>query len=321
IPTGTHANVIHIYRDLPTVWDAWEIQDHYMHNDSEVRDLDTIELITDSAIGSGVRISRSFGSSKIVQDVLLLSDSKVVEIESKIDWHETHKLMKLVFALDVQSDTATSEIQFGNIKRPIHTNTSWDVARFETCAQRWLQISEPNYGVTIANDSTYGHDVTRKQRAEGGSYTQVRESILRAPIYPDPNADQGQHVVRTSIKVGTNVVESISEGFRMNLPLRNHTGQNPVKPLIVVENANVVVEAVKLAEDGSGDVIVRLYEGTGDRTLAKISVNFEYENSVVVDLLEREAENQAILMNSQEGKIHLELRPFKIATLRFTKTS
>ena len=321
IPTGTDANVIHIYRDLPTVWDAWEIQDHYMHNDSEIRDLDTIEIITDSAIGSGVRISRSFGNSKIVQDVLLLNDSKVVEIESKIDWHETHKLMKLVFALDVQSDTATSEIQFGNIKRPIHTNTSWDVARFETCAQRWLQISEPNYGVTIANDSTYGHDVTRKQKAEGGSYTQVRESILRAPIYPDPNADQGHHVVRTSIKVGTNVVESISEGFRMNLPLRNHTGENPVKPLIVVANSNVVVEAVKLAEDGSGDVIVRLYEGTGDRTLAKISVNFEYENLVLVDLLERETQNQGILMNSQDGKIHLELRPFKIATLRFTKTS
>lgn len=107
----------------------------------------------------------------------------------------------------------------------------------------------------------------------------------------------------------------------MNLPLRNHIGEYPVKPLIVVENANVVFEAVKLAEDGSGDVIVRLYEGTGDRTHAKISVNFEYENLVVVDLLERETQNQGILMNSQDGKIHLELRPFKIATLRFTKTS
>ena len=317
IPSGTSANVIHIYRDLPTVWDAWEIQDHYMHNDSEIRDVDAIELITDPEVGAGVRISRSFGNSKIVQDVLLLNGSSVIEIESNIDWYETHKLMKLAFALDVQSDTATSEIQFGNIKRQIHTNTSWDVARFETCAQRWLQISEPDYGVTIANDSTYGHDVTRKQRVEGGSYTQVRESLLRAPIYPDPLADQGQHRVRTSITVGTNTVDSIAEGFRINLPLRSHAGTNPVEPLIAVESPNVVVEAVKLAEDESGDLIVRLYEGVGSRTVTNISANFDYSQVFITDLLERRLENQTQLRALEDEKIQLELRPFKIVTLRF----
>jgi alpha-mannosidase len=227
--------------------------------------------------------------------------------------------MKLAFAIDVQSDSATSEIQFGHIKRPIHTNTSWDVARFETCAQRWLEISEPNYGVTIANDSTYGHDVTRKQRVEGGSYTQVRESILRAPIYPDPTADKGKHTVRTSIKVGTNTVDSIAEGFRMNLPLRSHTGANPVAPLIEVEGPNAVVEAVKLAEDGSGDLIVRLYEGVGSRTVTRISTTFEHSQVVVTDLLERTLENQEVLGSVEDGKFQLELRPFKIATLRFVR--
>jgi len=321
IPTGENANVIHIYRDLPTSWDAWEIEDHYMHNDSEIRGVDQIELITNSESGAGVRISRSFGNSKIIQDVLLLNGLNVIEIESNVDWHETHKLMKLAFALDVQSDTATSEIQFGNIKRPIHTNTSWDVARFETCAQRWMQISEPNYGVTIANDSTYGHDVTRKQSPEGGAYTQVRESILRAPIYPDPTTDQGQHKLRTSIKVGSTVVDSIAEGFRLNLPLRRHVGANSVESLIVVANPNVVIEAVKLAEDDSGDLIVRLYEGTGDRTVADISANFKFDEVCLVDLLERKAENQSHISSSETGKMRLELRPFKIATLRFSRPS
>ena len=319
IPTGTSANVIHIYRDLPTVWDAWEIEDHYMHSVSEIRNVDSIELITEAASGAGVRISRSFGNSKIVQDVLLLNASSVVEIESRVDWHETHKLMKLAFAVDVQSDSATSEIQFGNIKRPIHTNTSWDVARFETCAQRWLHVSEPTYGVTIANDSTYGHDVTRRQRQEGGSYTQIRESILRAPIYPDPTADQGHHTVRTSITVGSTVVESIAEGFRMNLPLRSHTGSQPVEPLLVIQAANVIVEAIKLAEDGSGDVIVRLYEGTGDRAITDILVNFDYTDVVVVDLLERVLENQDLLNATETGRLQVELRPFKIVTLRFAR--
>jgi len=319
IPTGASANVVQIYRDLPTVWDAWEIEDHYMHNLSEIRDVDSIELITDNSAGSGVRIARSFGNSHIVQDVLLLHGSNVVEIESKVDWHETHKLMKLAFAIDIQTDSATSEIQFGNIKRPIHKNTSWDIARFETCAQRWLQVSEPNYGVTIANDSTYGHDVTRKQRREGGSYTQIRESILRAPIYPDPTADQGQHIVRTSITVGSSVVESIAEGLRMNLPLRSHSGLHPVEPLLVVGDSNVVVEAIKLAEDGSGDVIVRLYEGTGDRANTEILTKFEYQKVVVVDLLERTLDDQDLLTPVDSARLRVELRPFKIVTLRFMR--
>lgn len=317
IAAGASANLIQIYRDLPTNWDAWEIEDHYTHNMTQLREVDSIEQVTDSTSGVGVRISRSFGNSKIVQDVMLLNGENVVEIESKVDWHETHKLMKLAFAIDVQSDSATSEIQFGHIKRPIHTNTSWDVARFETCAQRWLQVAEPNYGVTIANNSTYGHDVTRAQHKAGGSYTQVRESILRAPIYPDPNADQGEHTLRTSIKVGTSIVESIAEGFRMNLPLRSHTGSDPVEPLIVVSDDGVIVEAVKLAEDNSGDLIVRLYEGVGNRTHTKILANFDYRKVAAVDLLEREMDVQNHLEVTDSGEINLELRPFKIATLRF----
>jgi len=321
IPAGTSANVVQIYRDLPTAWDAWEIENHYTHNLSEVREVDSIELLHETPSGAGVRISRSFGSSKIVQDVLLLHGSNVIEIETQVDWHETHKLLKLAFAIDVQSDSATSEIQFGNIKRPIHTNTSWDVARFETCAQRWLQVSEPHYGVTISNDSTYGHDVTRKQRTDGGSYTQIRESILRAPIYPDPNTDQGHQAVRTSIKVGATVVESIAEGFRMNLPLRSHSGERSVEPLLAVADSNVVIEAIKLAEDGSGDVIVRLYEGIGDRTITNILANFDFEEVVVVDLLEHPNETQHLLKSDGSAHIQLELRPFKIVTLRFVRES
>lgn len=319
IPVGAFSNVVQIYRDLPTNWDAWEIEYHYTHSVSEIRELETIEFISDLTSGAGLRISRTFGKSRIVQDVVLLNDSSTVEITSNVDWHETHKLMKLAFAIDIHSDVATSEIQFGNIKRPIHTNTSWDVARFETCAQRWLHIAEPNYGVTIANDSTYGHDVQRRQRVDGGSYTQVRESILRAPIYPDPTADQGQHTVRTSITVGTTTADSIAEGFRINLPLRSHTGSQPVEPLVRVQNQNVVVEAVKLAEDESGDVIVRLYEGIGNRTRAKLSTNFAYRDVALVDLLERVVANQDALQVDDAGHLQLELRPFKIATLRFTR--
>jgi alpha-mannosidase len=318
IPAGAEANVLQIYRDLPTNWDAWEIEHHYTHNVTEIRDVDSIELITDSELGSGLRITRSFGKSKISQDVLLLHGSNVLEITSNVDWHETHKLMKLAFAVDVQTAKATSEIQFGHIERPIHTNTAWDVARFETVAHRWLQVAEPNFGVTIANDSTYGHDVTRKQLENGRSYVQIRESLLRSPVYPDPNTDQGQHTVRTSLKVGSNITESIAEGFRLNLPLRRHLGAKPVEPLLSVANSNMVVESVKLAEDQSGDLIVRLYEASGSRTAAVITPNFDFKTVTVTDLLENELPTSKSLLTTDSGTLQLELRPFKIVTLRFS---
>ena len=321
IPVGAEANVVQIYRDLPTNWDAWEIEHHYTHNMTEIRNVDSIEALSDSPLGPGLRINRSFGESKISQNVILLHDSNVIEITSNIDWHETHKLLKLAFAVDVQTSKAISEIQFGHIERPIHTNTAWDVARFETCAHRWLRVAEPEFGVTVANDSTYGHDVTRKQLENGRSYVQIRESLLRSPVYPDPNTDQGRQTVRTSVKVGSSVVDSISEGFRMNLALRSHRGATAVEPLIAVEKANVVVESVKLAEDGSGDLIVRLYEGLGNRTSTSISANFEYQSVLLVDLLESEVVGQSVLADLGTNKLELQLRPFKIATLRFVRSS
>jgi alpha-mannosidase len=227
--------------------------------------------------------------------------------------------MKLALAIDMQTSKAVSEIQFGHIERPIHTNTAWDVARFETCAHRWLRVAEPNFGVTIANDSTYGHDITRKQHENGRSYVQIRESLMRSPVYPDPNTDQGMQTVRTSLKVGASVSDSISEGFRMNLALRSHMGANSVEPLISISSGDVVIESVKLAEDESGDLIVRLYEGLGSRTSAAITANFEYQKASLVDLLEEPLASQADLALTANGGLQLELRPFKIATLRFKR--
>jgi alpha-mannosidase len=319
IPAGAAANVVQIYRDLPTNWDAWDIEYHYTHNVTEIREVESIEIISGSDIGAGLRIRRSFGDSHISQDLLLLHGSDVLEITSNVDWHETHKLMKIAFAFDLQTAKAASEIQFGHIDRPIHTNTTWDAARFETCAHRWLRVAESTFGVTVANDSTYGHDVTRKQIESGKSFVQVRESILRSPVYPDPNTDQGPQVVRTSLKIGSSISDSITEGFRMNQPLRSHRGSKPVEPLITVSNDNVVVESVKLAEDGSGDLIVRLYEALGDRTVAPLTTSFTYQNVVLVDLLEQELPAQQNLKTGDSDSLELELRPFKIATLRFER--
>ena len=123
----------------------------------------------------------------------------------------------------MHADRAASEIQFGHVYRSIHTNTSWDSARFETCAHRWVHVGEAGYGVAVANDATYGHDITRSSRT-GRVATIVRLSLLRAPLYPDPEADQGEHTMRCSLVVGAGVADAVREGYRLNLPPREIEG-------------------------------------------------------------------------------------------------
>jgi alpha-mannosidase len=266
-----------------------------------------------------VRVIRSFGSSSIVQELSLGARSTAVDIVTRVDWREQQKLLKLAFPLDIHADRAASEIQFGHVFRPTHTNTSWDQARFETVAHRWVHVAEAGYGVAVANDSTYGHDISRVTRAHGGTTTTVRLSLLRAARYPDPSADLGEHTMTVSVRVGAAIGDAIAEGYRLNLPLRQFTGRRPVEPLLTVDNPAVVIEAVKLAEDRSGDVIVRLYEAYGSRATARIDASFDYDSAIATDLLERPVSAQGLV--DAGSSVTLALRPFQIFTLRFRRGS
>ena len=309
------ANLLQLFRDTPTQWDAWDIDEHYRHNVADLVELDALSIETGS-VAPRVRIVRSVGSSRITQLLSLRTDSPVIDIVTEVEWAERQKLLKLAFPLDVHADRAASEIQFGHLYRPTHTNTSWDAARFETCAHRWVHVGEPGYGVAVANDSTYGHDIGRTTRPGGGTTTTVRLSLLRAPLFPDPAADQGRHRFAVALRVGARIGDAVAEGYRLNLPLRRVHGARAIAPLLTVDDAAVVVEAVKLAEDGSGDVVVRLYEAFGGRATASVRAGFEYTSVVETDLLERPLPEAVCL---DPGGERLSVRPFQIVTLRFAR--
>ena len=316
LPTGAVGNVLQLFRDVPNQWDAWNLDENYTRVSRELTDVETIEIIDDAR---GVRVARSTGLSTIVQELNLDEESGAIEIVTRVDWHEKQKLLKLAFPLDVHADRAASEIQFGHIYRPTHANTSWDAARYETVAHRWVYVAEPGYGVVIANDSTYGHDIRSTRGAGGAAATVVRLSLLRAPLYPDPEADQGTHEFRVSLRVGASIADAVAEGYRLNLPLRRVAGAAIVAPVLSVDNPAVVVEAVKLAEDRSGDVVVRLYEAHGSRARAWLVPGFEWSDVVQTDLLERPLTTDPARVQESEEGLSLSLRPFQIATLRFTR--
>jgi alpha-mannosidase len=296
-----------VFRDTPNQWDAWDLDVHYQRHGVDLREPTSV-TVTDG----GLRVEHSFGASTIVQTIALAPGAAALDISTEVDWHERQKLLKLAFPLDVHADRAASEVQFGHVYRSTHLNTSWDAARFETSAHRWVHVGEPGYGVAVANNATYGHDITRTTREDGGTTTRVRQSLLRAPLFPDPHADQGAHSFRTSVRPGAGILDAAYEGYRTNLPLRRARGGAAPAPLVTVSPGSILVEAVKLAEDRSGDVIVRLYEASGARASATIGFGFEAGEPVETDLLERPLEQPRAVRSGAT----VTLRPFQILTLR-----
>lgn len=313
MPRGMVAGLLQLHRDTPTQWNAWDLDESYRRS---VEDLVAVESI--EALSDGVRVSRVFGRSTITITYRLRPDSPALDIAVDLHWHEDEKILKLAFPLDIHATRAASEIQYGHLYREIHSNTSWDAARFETVAHRWLQLGEAGYGVSLANEATYGFDISRDAR-DGAAHATVRISLARAPRYPDPESDRGRHEFRFSLRPGSGIADAVRDGYRLHVPLRrvNQVASASLAPLLRIDGDGAVVEAVKLAEDGSGDVIVRLYEAFGSRTRATLTPGFDHSDVAETDLLERELPRRAVVDAS--GPVRLELRPFQLVTLRFRR--
>ncbi|MEU3407850.1 glycoside hydrolase family 38 C-terminal domain-containing protein [Streptomyces sp. NPDC006670] len=316
---GAAANLLQIHPDFPNMWDAWDIEAFYRNRVTDLDGLDALEVTAQGLDACTVTATRSFGSSTVTQTITLRAGAKTVDLAAEVDWHETEKLLKVAFPLDVKAERTSSETQFGHVQRATHTNTSWEAARFEICAHRWIHAEEPGWGTALLNDSTYGHDVTRDVRPDGGQTTTVRLSLLRAPRYPDPETDQGRHTLRFSLAPGADIGDAVREGHALNLPERVLRGAGPVAPLLSVDNDAVVVEAVKAAEDRGGDVIVRLYESRGGRARAVLTPGFPLAAATETDLLERPLPPTAVGSPTPSGAVPLNLRPFQIVTLRLRR--
>lgn len=312
IAPGTAANLLQLHPDFPNMWDAWDVDHFYRNTVTDLTDIETLEPTDEGAL----RVVRAFGSSRVEQLLSLPPGVRRLDIETEVDWHETEKFLKAAFPLDLHADRTAAETQFGHLYRPTHTNTSWDAAKFEACAHRFVHLAEPGWGVAVVNDSTYGYDVTRAVREAGtGTTTTLRLSLLRAPRFPDPRTDQGTHRFRYALVPGASLRDAVREGYRINLPERRVPGSAGVEPLVSVSDDAVVISAVKLADDGSGDVVVRLYESLGGRARARLTAGFPLGSASVCDLLERELTAAA----TDGDAVALSLRPFEIVTLRLAR--
>ncbi|MFT3861027.1 alpha-mannosidase [Micropruina sp.] len=312
IPSGTRGNLLQLHQDFPHVWDAWDVDANYRRQCTGLTSLTSIGLDGDTVV-----ITRTFGASSVEQRLSLDDDGRVLLIDNVIEWHEQEKFLKLTFPVDVFADTAIAETQFGHQSRTTHDNTSWEDARFETHAQRWFLVQEPGFGVAFVNDSSYGFDVTRVER-DGRITQDARFSLLRAPRYPDPRTDIGTQRMRLGVLVGADPGTATQAGYQVNLPARAGSGAS-LPALVEVATPGVLVSAVKLADDRSGDLVVRVYEAQGRRTTTELAVGVVARQVHRADLLERPGEAVEASWRSDGFSVWLELRPFEVATLRISR--
>jgi alpha-mannosidase len=287
---------LRLHPDRPVRWDAWDLDEQHMDGTIEV-DVQAAELMPDVS----VEVVREWRGSTFTQNYRLRSYG--LEIRTEVDWHAEDVLLRMECDLDVLATSAYSETMYGYLKRPITTNTSWDRAKFETCGHRWLHVGEAGFGVALLTPSTYGSHITRHPRRDRGVYTRVAFSLLRAPAFPDPRREAGKHTFTHVVVPGAGPDVAVALADQESFGVRTVTGRT-FPPVVRATGQGVAVEAVKLAEDGSGDVIVRMRETLGARSVGSL----EADEAILCDLIERPIESV--------DPARLEFGQFEVQTLR-----
>ena len=290
--------------DIPASYDAWNIDSWTRDGGHRIAPASTRLRDSGPLVGQW-ESTYAFGESSASLVYRLCRGSRRLEVEIDIDWAEREKLLSLVVPLDVHANDASCGIQFGHISRPTHRSLSWDAAKFEVCAHRFVDLSEPSFGVAVLDDGRYGH-------AFDGST--VRVSLVRGARFPDPDADLGRHRVRIGILPHSDgMADVVREAEAMWYPLRVHSsGGAGAADRVALRGRGIEVDAVKPADDGSGDVIIRCHEALGDRAVLSID---DIERAWNVPITEEHGEELPIVDRS----LTTTLKPFEICTLRVSR--
>jgi len=308
IPPGCVANQLQVFADLPADSDAWELDPFYETHPLPLEPVAQLRVLENGPLRAMLEVRRNLLNSQFVQCISITHRSRRIDFDTHIEWRERHVLLKAAFPVEILARNAACEIQWGVIDRPTHRNTSWDQARHEVCAQKWVDLSEDGYGVSLLNNGKYGHDIRGNV---------MRISLLRAPTSPDPDADQGEHHFIYSLLPhgGDWRGDTAAQAYALNDPLIVLQPASQARPrpfsLIAHDAPNVIIETVKPAEDGNG-LIVRLYESHRRRGAVTLSTGFKLQQAWQTDLLE----NNVQALSCEDRRVTVWLSPCQILTLR-----
>jgi len=303
---GELGNLLQVFEDKPLNFDAWDIDLFYREKCWTVSDCQEAAVIEATPLRAVVRFRWNYGNSTIGQEMTVYSYSRRIDFVTEVDWHERQQLLKVAFPVQIRATEATYDIQFGNVKRPTHWNTSWDWARFETVGHQWADLSEYGYGVSLLNDCKYGYDIHDNV---------LRLSLIKSAIRPDPTADEGIHSFTYSLLPHAGdwrTGDTAKEAFALNAPMLATTGswkQGQQPPFIRLSSETVMVDAVKKAEDSS-QVVIRLHDFSGGRQNVTVDFGFPVDGWQLCDLMEAPQGVKASTL-----PVQLEFGPYEIHTL------
>ncbi len=313
LTAGENANRLLVYQDNAYNWDGWEMSEYHTDKVYPVNGLLSVSVVEEGA-RTGIMLVRPHMGSTVTQTVWFYNDIAKIDFETHADWHEQHQFLKVAFPVDVNTDRATYDIQFGAVERPTHKNTSWDAMKFEVCGHKYADLSDNGYGVSLLNDCKYGHDI------HDGV---MQLTLIKCGTYPNEYADQGAHDFTYSLYPHAGNLASadtVRMAYDLNLPLLAVKGQDgdgtlPAEySMLSLDCDNVILETVKESEDGE-DLIVRFFETKNKRTATTLTLGFSAKTVTLVNLMEKGNTELPIDGN----KVHLTVKPFEIITLKIAK--
>ncbi|WP_263367771.1 alpha-mannosidase [Edaphobacter bradus] len=309
---GACGNQLQTFKDTPKDYDAWNIDPGTLDHMTPIDKVDSVELVEKGPMRAVIRVTRTWQSSRFVQDIQLYANTDTVDVINDIDWHETHVLLKAAFPLAATGPMATYEIPYGNIERPTTRNNSWEQAKFEVPAMRWADLGDAQHGFSLLNEAKYGYDAADNV---------LRLTLLRSPTWPDADADRGhQHFSYALYPHAGTWKQALTErkGYQYNYELRAaqvapHTGTLPLAhSWISVAPENVVLTAVKKAED-SNSLIFRVFEWAGKQSTVTFTVPEGATAATETSLMEK-PEGQPLTVSG--NKVTANISPYEILTVR-----
>ena len=299
-------NRLRMYKDVPRLFDAWDIDSNYILQPIELDEPVSLSIKEAGGLRAVIHLSRNILNSRLEQDIVLTAGSPRIDFETRVDWHELHRLLKTDFSFDVRATEGLNEIQFGYMARPTHRSRLYDSDRFEVCNQRWSALCDENHGAAILNDCKYG--ISMNDNA-------LQLTLLRAGACPEMRADNGTHVFTYAVVCWDgSFMDSpvIREAAALNVPMVVAKGTRESFSAFGVDAENILIDTVKPAEDGSGDVILRLYEAKKADTDCVLKLGIPAGKIWECDMLE----NREEALDAADGGLKLHFHTFEVKTLR-----
>lgn len=315
LKSGRTGNRLIAFDDRPYKWDSWNIDMYYEERAYPLLELESSAVVERGPLRYGLRLRRRYNKSVITQTIYLYCDSPRIDFRTEADWREDSTVLKAEFPTDINSDYASYDIQFGNVRRPTHQNTSWDTAKYEVCAHKWADLSEGGYGVSLLNDCKYGYSIQEST---------MRITLLKAGMAPDPTLDRGIHHFTYSLLPHSGSCyegDTIPEAFRLNhpplaLPLSAHAGVLPDRhAFLTCPDKNIIIETFKRSEDGEA-YILRLYETCNTTTHTRIRFALPFTKAEECDLLENPIKEP---IAESADTLAFTIKPFEIKTFKLYK--